>query len=280
MKRFVGFFVAVVLSACATQNHEPGQMQTAVPSTPLPSPPPSTSTPRPLPSTSTPTLPPPTSTPTPLPATSTLAPTPTVAMSILCPPASSEAEWQCRESSRTTVWTRTCSPAPSSELEWRCYEDVDYGFAISHPESWQVRTPINRTSSDDPAVIVRRHEFSGPEGAVDLDIWLKSESDLVAWLEEMNSISGSRLFPSMEPNATVGGHPAVVHIMDPDSHHSMFTVFFSEGTHIYRLWYTMSCREGGLSTVRRMLDSIRFSPEPIPAEIPDDVWQQALRICE
>ncbi len=104
---------------------------------------------------------------------------------------------------------------------------------MAHPTSWEVQISINETSSADPVVIMRRHEIGGPEGAVDLDIWPKSEPDLAAWLEQMNRISGSGLHPLIEPNGTVGGHPAVFYVMDPESHHSMITVLFSDGTHVY-----------------------------------------------
>jgi hypothetical protein len=38
---------------------------------------------------------------------------------------------------------------------------------------------------------------------------------------------------------------------------------------------------GELPAVRQMLDTFRFAGEPaVPAEIPEDVWQQALDVCE
>jgi hypothetical protein len=37
--------------------------------------------------------------------------------------------------------------------------------------------------------------------------------------------------------------------------------------------------EGVAGWRHRVLDPIRFSHEPVPAEIPSDVWQQALAIC-
>jgi len=82
---------------------------------------------------------------------------------------------------------------------------------------------------------MRRHSFFGLEGAVDLDIWLASGPDLAAWLKTMNSISGPRLFPLMEPNATVAGRPAIIYIDSPDSPQTMFTVLF-QAVRLIGLW--------------------------------------------
>ncbi|MFO7943796.1 MAG: hypothetical protein R6U51_05800 [Anaerolineales bacterium] len=60
----------------------------------------------------------------------------------------------------------------------------------------------------------------------------------------------------------------------------MFTAFTKDGNHVFRLWHTMLSREEGLSTVRRMLNSLRFSQVSVPADTPDDVWQKAVNICE
>lgn len=203
--------------------------------------------------------------------------TPTLATPYLCPPITSEEkEWSCEKHPKS--WTRTCTSS-SPEQKWDCYEDLDYGLALAYPPHWKTSISINTTSTDF-AVIRRRHEFAGPEGAIDLDIWLTTGPDLISWLEKMNRISGAKLFPLMVPNAAVGGHPAVIFIMNSDSPQPMFTVFTKDGRHVFRLWYTMSCHEEGLPTVRRMLNSLRFSREPVPAEIPDDVWQKAVNVCE
>jgi len=127
-------------------------------------------------------------------------------------------------------------------------------------------------------------EFLGPPGSIWLDAWLASEPDLTAWLEKMNRVSASRFAPVMVPNATVGGRPAIVIVDQPQTAPKRLAVFFGDGAHFYRLWCWIACySENGrpvaaLPDVRRVLDSIRFSPEPVPAEIPDDIWQQALRI--
>lgn len=207
-------------------------------------------------------------------------PTPIATTLFLYPPASAEGEWECKESTSGGARTRTC--APLSPHKPVCYEDLDYGFAMAYPANFKVTISINVVSPRDPGVIVRRHEIFGPTAAVDLDIWRSSEPDLTTWLERMRRTGGAgdeKMFPRMEPNGRVGGRPAIAFIEGLESYHQMFTVFFSNGPHFYRLWYTMSCHEEGLSTVRRMLDSIRFSPDPVEAEIPEAVWQQAQEVC-
>jgi hypothetical protein len=135
-------------------------------------------------------------------------------------------------------------------------------------------------SSSDVATIQRRHTLIHPSmGGIDVDIWITSEPTLAAWLEQMNRMTGPELFPLLEPNATVGDHPAIIYITGLDSPETMLAVVFSDGIHVYRLWHTMSCSRDTLKIVRQMIDSIRFSPAPAPAELPEDIWQQALYIC-
>jgi|GEM_PF-1978708 len=203
---------------------------------------------------------------------------PTQATSNLCPSkASKEKDWICEKHPKS--WARSCTSS-SSEEKWDCYEDLDYEVALNHPPNWRASISMNTTSSDF-AVVRRRHEIKGPEGAIDLDIWVTTEEDLISWMKKMNRISGSDLFPLMEPNASVDGHPAIIFIMgSSDSPQPMFTVFTKDESHVFRLWHTILCREEGLSTVREMLDSLRFSQKSVLAEIPDDVWQKAVNICE
>ncbi|MGC9348995.1 MAG: hypothetical protein ACP5JG_12700 [Anaerolineae bacterium] len=192
---------------------------------------------------------------------------------LLCPPAASDAEWECRAHPKD--WTRTCTAA--GETAWRCYEDRDYGFALSYPPNWQASISINTKMPGDQ-VIKRRHELRGPEGVVEVDIWTSTHETLAAWLEERHRTSPT-LFPVLKPNATVGGQPAALYVTGAESPETMLTVILSDGAHVYRFWHTMRCQKGELETLRQMLDTIRFSPEPVTAEIPDEVWQQAVDIC-
>ncbi len=257
----IGLLIAALLGACTLPSRALPQPET----TPLESAP--TSTHVPSPPTATPTeLTPPISTPTYLPAALPL-----------CPPTSAEVSWECRESSSGA--TRTCSPPSPSEADWRCYEDLDFGFALNLPSDMIASIAIN-TSSSDVATIQRRHTLIHPSmGGIDLDIWITSEPTLAAWLEQMNQVTSPELFPLQEPNATIGDRPAVIYITGPDSPETMLTVVFRDGIHVYRLWHTMFCSTDTLEIVRQMIDSLRFSPDPVPAELPEDIWQQAVRIC-
>jgi hypothetical protein len=92
---------------------------------------------------STPTFtpPPPTATPT-----HTPSPTP-VAVARLCPPASSEAEWEC--------------------------QDLEFAIKSQFPDDMKLR---RRYSITEP-----------PIGALDVDVWLPSDADLTTWLEKQNA---------------------------------------------------------------------------------------------
>lgn len=224
--------------------------------------------------TATPTLPPPTATCTAVPQ-----PTLTPVVTPLCAPASSVGDWECREYTAGRVHTRSCAPAPLAEAQCLCYEDLDYGIALEYPASLEVLTPDNWAFPErNREALARRQAFDGAMGHFELQIWLASEPDLASWLQKMRGFHGEDSFPAMAPNATVGGHPAVAFI-EPGYHYHL-TVILSDGAHVYRLrWLRYACEENGLPTVRRILDSVRTLPEPVPAEIPDDIWQQAARHC-
>lgn len=232
----VFLFIVVLLSACTMQTTV--SRETEVASSEAPSTPTFTSptllhtrTPRP-----THTLASPTATPPPTPrATAT-----PIAVARLCPPASSDADWECQD------------------------------LAVS----------ISSKLRDDVQIKKRYSFIKPPLGGLDVDVWLPSDPDLITWLEK-NHATSSEMFPALEPNATVAGHPAVVFVMGPEGPQSLLTVFFGDGIHIYRLWYTITCTEGELLAVRQMLDSFRFAGQPaVPAEIPEDLWQQALDVCK
>jgi hypothetical protein len=170
--------------------------------------------------------------------TSTPRPSPTpIAVARLCPPASSEAEWEC--------------------------QDLEIAIKSRFPDDIKIR---------------RRYSITelpiGP--LLEVDVWLPSDADLTTWLEKQNA---PNLFPVQEPNGAVGGHPAIFWVTDPP--HSSFNALVSDGTYIYKAYYVISCHEDGLPAVCQMLDTFRFAGEPaVPAEIPEDVLQQARAVCE
>jgi hypothetical protein len=154
---------------------------------------------------------------------------------------------------------RLCPPA-SSETEWEC-QDLEIAIKSQFPDDMKLR---------------RRYSITEPPiGAFEVDVWLPSDADLTTWLEKQNA---PNLFPVREPNGAVGGHPAIFWVTDPP--HSSFNALVSDGTYIYKVYYVIICHEDGLPAVRQMLDTFRFAGEPaVPAEIPEDVWQQARAVC-
>lgn len=218
--------------------------------------------------------------PSPPSAVSTISPTPTSAPTpiLLCPASSSTKEWQCEEN--RSVHTRKCVPAPSSGPAWACYEDFQYGFAVEYPAEWTVGVSMNYGLHSD-VKITRRHEFRGPQGALDIDIWYPAEPDLVRWLEKHRGVTGPDLVRITEPNAQVAGYPAAAFVMgDPQNPSPMLTVYVGNGRYVYRLWFTLYCDPEEVPIIRRVLDSFRFSAQTVPAEIPEEVWQEVGRAFE
>lgn len=175
-----------------------------------------------------------------------------------------------RETTDKLTSSYMCAPG------WMCYEDFKYGFALAYPADWQVSITIDEDSSDG-ITIIRRHSFTGPQGALDVDIWPTSEPDLRSWMGKKSTVGGSDLYPVAEPNARVAGMPALAFIGDPTTPSPMFTVFVGNRKHVYRLWFTLTCDEQEVEIMQRILDSFRFSARPVPAEIPLNVWEDVQR---
>ncbi|MBC7225611.1 MAG: hypothetical protein H5T61_00065 [Thermoflexales bacterium] len=208
---------------------------------------------------------------------SAFTPMPTPSPIPLCSLGPAEADRQCREDSGKG--TRSCVPVSSSEAVWACYEDLVYGFAIDYPAEWRVEIGMDTGLSDDTK-IARRHSFWGPQGALDIDIWRPSNPDLIQWLTRNKDAIGPDAVPLTEPNARVSGYPAVAFMDNPQSPNPMLTIYVSNGRFVYRFWFTLQCDREEMSVIRRMLDSLRFSAQTVPAEIPGEVWQEVQRAFE
>jgi hypothetical protein len=83
-------------------------------------------------------------------------------------------------------------------------------------------------------------------------------------------------FPVTEPNARVAGYPAVAFVQN-----EMLTVFFTDGEHVYRLWYTGINTDTGLEIYQHLLSTVRL-PESTTtgARIPESVMQDAQQAVE
>ena len=206
--------------------------------------------------------------------TSPLAPTPSPAPSPLCPGASDQGNGKCQEN--RTDHTRTCMPDSLSESQWACYEDLIYRFALEYPVDWQARVTIDTGARSD-VVIARRHSFWGPHGALDVDIWRPTDPDLSRWLVRHRELTGPDIVLTTEPNAKVGGYPAVAFVDNPQTPSPMFSVFLSNGVYAYGLWFTLYTDQEEIPIIRRVLDTFRFSAHSTPAEVPEEVWRDIQR---
>lgn len=94
-------------------------------------------------------------------------------------------------------------------------------------------------------------------------------------------MTGPDLVRITEPNAQVAGYPAAAFVMgDPQNPSPMLTVYVGNGRYVYRLWFTLYCDPEEVPIIRRVLDSFRFSAQTVPAEIPEEVWQEVGRAFE
>ncbi|MCS7282458.1 MAG: hypothetical protein RMK65_03555 [Anaerolineae bacterium] len=168
-------------------------------------------------------------------------------------------------------------PSAYHKVAWACYEDLAYGFALEYPAEWKWTISMDTRLRSD-VKIAKRHEFRGVEGALEIDIWAPPDPDLARWLRKHQEATGPDLIRITEPNAKVGGYPAVAFVMDDVQNPSpMLTVYVSNGQYVYRLWFTLYCDPAGLPILRQILDTFRFSARAVPAEIPEDVWQEVQR---
>ncbi len=182
-----------------------------------------------------------------------------------------------RSSCRSKSSVAALPPQPISN--WQRYDDLDYGFALEYPAEWKVETTIQQTAPfPEPSAIIKRQTFMGPEGLIDLDVWLTNGHDLSSWLEWYEATREK--LPLSHPNATITGQTAVVFV-DKGVTVDMLTTFFSDGKYVYRLWYTVSQNERGLQAYWHILDTftLQGSANAI-AQIPEDVKQDARQTVE
>lgn len=206
--------------------------------------------------------------------TFTPAPTPSPALPPLCPGAPEQGNWKCQEN--RLDHTRTCLLDSLSESQWACYEDLIYRFAMEYPPDWNASVTIDTRARSD-VLIARRHSFWGPHGALDVDIWHPTDPDLSRWLVRHRELTGPDIVLTTEPNAKVGGYPAVAFVDNPETISPMFSVFLSNGVYTYRLWFTLYTDPEEIPIIRQVLDTFRFSAHSTPAEIPEEVWKDIQR---
>lgn len=163
--------------------------------------------------------------------------------------------------------------------EWQNYNDPDYGFTVVYPVGWEFKATIDQSLPySDPLAIVRRLTFIGKEGMIDLDIWLANDLDLTEWLEWYGKTRAP--LPVTESNATVAGDQAVAFLENSQTV-DMLSIFFGDGKHVYRLWYTVTHNEVGLQVYQHMLDTMILSNrEASAAELPEDVLRSAQEAIE
>jgi hypothetical protein len=203
-----------------------------------------------------------------------LSPT-TAAVPFLCPgDARPDEAWQCREDSGDGV--RRC-PGAAPERKLHCYEDLDYRFALSLPAGSSATSTGVLQEPQFGGAMIKRHLIQHAQGHTDLVVLLAGGQELDAWLITKQG-RNPLMFPVTVPNAAVSAKPAVIWFNCSDGL-TLIDAVVSDGEHVY-WWRHVACYPGGVLLLRQMLDSVRFSPEaPVPADIPEQIWQQAQAAC-
>lgn len=191
--------------------------------------------------------------------------------------APSQVSAAARSSCRSKSPVAALSSQPISD--WQRYTDQDYEFSLEYPVGWKVETTIQQIASfPEPSAIIKRQTFTGPEGLIDLDVWLANGRDFGSWLKWYEATRDK--LPLSQPNATIAGQAAVAFV-DKGVVVDMLAVFWSDEKYVYRLWYTVSRNERGLQAYWHILDT--FTPPgraSTIAQIPEDVRRDAHQVTE
>jgi len=163
---------------------------------------------------------------------------------------------------------------PSEPIaNWQRLEDPTYGYAVEFPaDGWEATVAIEQAAPfSDPKAILKRVTFLGAEGLIDLDIWSSHGSDFVKWLAWYSKTRNN--LPSISPNATISGYPAIVFLEDGIAV-DMLTAFWADGEHVFRLWYTVTQNENGLDVFWHLLERFEHFDRAgaiVHTEIPESV---------
>ena len=156
--------------------------------------------------------------------------------------------------------------------------ESDYGqLTLQYPVAWKRETTIAQpVPFSDPEAIIKRETFTWASGGIDLDVWAARELPLDEWLEWYGKTRYE--LPITQPNATVGGHSAVVFVEEGGI--KSLTAFFSDGKYVYRLWYSLAS-EQGLEAYWELLNTFAWSREDIASvQIPESIKKSAQQAFE
>lgn len=81
-------------------------------------------------------------------------------------------------------------------------------------------------------------------------------------------------------NAKIAGKEAIAFLEEGETV-DLLTVFWSDGKHVYRLWYTITQYKTGLDVYYHILDSMSLAGNrPLSSEIPKEIQLSALKAVE
>lgn len=143
---------------------------------------------------------------------------------------------------------------------WQTYSDSDRGLSFKYPTEWQTITRIKQAQPyGSPNTIVKREEFSGPGGLINLDIWAAYDLGIEDWQDWWHEWTGAPREGTepKEPNAQIFQLPAILFYQPWEQAYDELTLFFTDGKYIYRMQYSMQDRRIGLEVFFKMVNTLK-----------------------
>jgi hypothetical protein len=207
----------------------------------------------------------------------------------LCPDeAAQNGAWTCEETSRDG--TRYCT-AVDPEQNLACYEDLDHFFALLLPVDWVTDTTVYQRFSHRPyppsQMMVKDHQIiiydddkRYGDGVTIVRIFVPVDRTITSWLTHRQRSNPGQVSQT-RTDITVAGQPGAIWLNDcSPQYYREVHIAVHNGERVF-WWQHYAYNEASIVALRQMLDSLRFGEETaVPAEIPDDIWQEALRGCQ
>ena len=143
---------------------------------------------------------------------------------------------------------------------WQTYSDPDFGLSFEYPTEWQATMRWEQAQPyGSSKAIMKREEFFGPGGMIDLDIWDAHNLKIPDWQNWWHEWTGAPRegFEPEKPNAKVFRLPAILYVEQWVQAYDDVCLFFTDGKYIYRLMYIMQDRRVGLEAFFRMVNTLK-----------------------
>jgi hypothetical protein len=135
---------------------------------------------------------------------------------------------------------------------WK-YSDPDYDFSLEYPAGWYVEARRKQTAPYSVLQsIIKRITFFTPNGLVDIDMWALQGQDFQTWLHEY---AETRNMAEILNTASTEATGQTTNVFVLHGRTDLYTVFFSDGAYVYRLWNLVPGNTPALGGFWHMLDT-------------------------